>query len=491
MADETSDALQAGANFFGALTNEERKTDAYNALNKAYGPAIAYDPAAASNAATANVNTQTQGDKIAASARVNNAGAALVDQYGAAAGDPDAAAKAQETKLAGSDAGRMAAFRALKILGTAVDPTTNSVSPDKYKQIMGTYGPMLGMAPEQIDQLGQQVTAPGGAAHLDTIQQALIGPQTVTGAGTVVNGADGPQIVRFDKFGNPIVTALPGKTAGLENADTGAKKVPILQQNADTNSKNANTKVFSAQTGRLAEQTGQYRAAVGANNSLFGAPAGATLPGGGGQVTGGGTAPVAQVAAKGGGTVAAHVDPQSLFATLPPKGRQQAIGSAQQIMNQGTQLDNTNTLLNSALKQISPYTAGTGSLMKELPGTAAADLRANLTTLKANGQMAWISSMKNSAGQTGIGRVLQSEAKNAESLYGAMEQDQSAKQLAYHMGLFKTAVNNLYAHSRQGFQAQWGVSPEGAMGQPEHPATTGAAPGGKTYTFDPKTGTIQ
>ena len=48
--------------------------------------------------------------------------------------------------------------------------------------------------------------------------------------------------------------------------------------------------------------------------------------------------------------------------------------------------------------------------------------------------------------------------------------DQSAKQLAFHLQLFKTAVNNLYAHSRQGFQAQWGVSPEAAMGQPEHPS---------------------
>lgn len=469
------ESLQSGANFVGSLEEGERKNAAYNALNSVYGPAIAYDPAAANNAAVADVSTQTRDDKIDSSHRVAAADKALVEQYGTAAGNPEAAASDLKTKSDTNEQKRLATYRGLKILQGSVDPATGSVSKDAYSKVMGTYGSVLGMSPEDIQSFGDQLTAPGGAQHLDTIQQALIGPTNVTGAGQVIKNQDGTNsIVRFDKFGNPVTTDLNGKTIAQERADTGVV--------------NADTGKFRAQTGRIAAQTGIYRAGTTANNSLFGAAPGTALPGDERPSANFNNLdkplarPSVDLIGAGNPGDKPQTDPKALFNTVPPKGRQQAISQAQQITTQGSQLANTNTIIDSAMKQITPYTSGTGSLMKELPGTAAADLRANLTTLKANGQMAWIASMKNSAGQTGVGRILQSEAKNAESLYGAMEQDQSAKQLMFHMQLFKTAVNNLYAHSRQGFQAQWGVSPEGALGAPEHPNTSYSAAQRATMT---------
>jgi hypothetical protein len=466
MADDFGTARDSAYNNIGALTDTERKTAAYNALNSVYGPAIAYDPTAANNAAVADTNTQTRNDKIDASHRTNAADTALVSQYGVQAGDPEAAASDLKTSQDSLEAGRLAKYRALKILQNSVDPATNSVNPDTYGKLMGTYGKSLGLDQGAIDSLGQQLTAPGGAQHLDTIQQALIGPTNVTGAGQVVKNADGTNsVVRFDKYGNAITTDLGAKTVG--------------QQRADTGNVNAVTGQFKAQTGRMAEQTGQYRAGVAENNSLFGARPGDSLPGdnrpsanfGGGNVL---PKPSVDLIGAGNppGTVTApQVDPKSLFATLPPKGKMAAVAAAGSITQQAAQLANTNTIIDSALKQIGPYSAGTGTLMKDLPGTVAADLKANLATLKANGQMAWIASMKNSNGSIPGGRLLVSEAKNAETIFGAMEQDQSPKQLAFHMQLFKQAVNNLQAHSRQVYQAQYGVSPEGALGQPEHANT--------------------
>jgi hypothetical protein len=173
-------------------------------------------------------------------------------------------------------------------------------------------------------------------------------------------------------------------------------------------------------------------------------------------------------------------DPQALFNRLPPKGRQQAIGAASQIVNQGTQLNSSLQVLNQVDKQISPYTAGSGSLLKSLPGSAQADLKANLATLKAQGLTAWINSLKNGQGQTGIGRVLQSEANAASNLFGNMEQDQSAKQLQFHAQLFRQAVTRLYSHANSAYQQQYGVLPHEAAGTSD-PMAPPALPGGFKY----------
>lgn len=433
MADETNEGIAA----FGALTDQERKTQAYNALNRAYGPAIADDPTNAFNAAKASVAGQT------IPTEVQQAGANLSQTQAQTAGlNASTAGKNLENADTAGTQNRMAAYRAAQMLKSTAGPD-GSIPPDAYDKIVRPNAALFGIDPDHVDQFGQMLAAPNGASQLDQISQALIGPTKVTGAATYGVDANGqPVAIVKDQFGNFHQQSLNGTTptqvttaqSGQTNAQTNQKKLPIAQQNADANT---------------------YRANTTSNNSNFGNPGGA-LPQRG--------APIAPAAADTAPTSPAVTHPDALFNRLPPKGKNAAIGQATQIVNQGTNLANTNTILDQVQKQISPYTAGTGSLLSKLPGTAQTDLKANLATLKAQGLMTWISSLKNAGGQTGIGRVLQSEANAATNLYGNMEQDQSAKQLAFHAQLFRNVVNSLYQHTQASFQAQYGLAPHEALG---------------------------
>lgn len=438
MADET----QQGINAFGALTDMERKSAAYNALSKSYGPAVAYDPAQADNAAKAAAQIPLASD---------TAKTALGQSQ----------ANLQTTQLSNTDAAgnqqRLAAYRAAQMLKSAAGPD-GSIPADAYDKIVRPNAALLGIDPAHIDQFGAALAGPGGAGHLDQVSQALIGPTKVAGSITYGVGPDGkPIAISHDQYGNIRQTAL-GDTA------------PTQVINAETGQKNSGIKGFVAQTGRMNAGTATKREGVYAANQPFAAD---------NPVSGG--APGAAAAA-GQPLTAAQANPGALFNRLPSKGKSQAISQATGIVNQGTNLGTTNQILSTVLKQISPYTAGTGSLLKELPGTQQADLKANLATLKAQGLMSWISSLKNANGQTGIGRVLQSEANAATNLYGNMEQDQSAKQLAFHAMLFKQTVNSLYTHSNQSFKAMYGVAPHEAIGA-EAPNVSGTPqlPGGWKY----------
>lgn len=461
MADETAQ----GINAFGALTDQERKTAAYNALSKSYGPAVAYDPQAANAAAQASAQMPLAPETAATGLARSQA-----DLAGTQA---DTAGKVIANTSAAGDQQRVAAYRAAQMLKSAADPNTGVIPPDAYDKIVRPNASLLGIDPAHVDAFGQMLAQPGGANHLDQISQSLIGPTKVTGAVSYGIGQDGkPVAITKDQYGNIRQTSLGGTET-------------VAQQNANTNVVNSGTKKGMLGVAEQNASTNRYRANTTANNSLFGNPGG-PLPGdnrpsangGGGNVL-----PAPSVDRIGAGNPPGTVtDPQALFNRLPPKGKSQAISQATQIVNQGTNLGTTNQILGTVLKQISPYTAGTGSMLKDLPGTAQADLKANLATLKAQGLMSWISSLKNAGGQTGIGRVLQSEANAATNLYGNMEQDQSAKQLAFHAGLFQQTVNKLYQHSGQAFKAMYGVQPHEAIGTDE-PNTAGAPtlPGGWKY----------
>jgi hypothetical protein len=101
--------------------------------------------------------------------------------------------------------------------------------------------------------------------------------------------------------------------------------------------------------------------------------------------------------------------------------------------------------------------------LAHLPGSQATNIKRNLETIKAQGLMSWIASLKNSQGQTGIGRVLQSEANTAQALYGNMEQDQDAHQLKYHLQLFRRSVNSLLDHAETGFRTFYGRGTKDVM----------------------------
>ncbi len=453
MADET----QEGANFIGSLTEMARKNDAYNALSHTYGPAIAYNPENAFNAAQASVAQQT------VPTQVQDAEASLKSKQLSNTSTELA------NKQAAGDQQRLGGYRAAAMLMSQADPETGAIPSDAYDKIVRPHADLLGIDPAHVDDFGTLLSGPGGAQHLQPIMQSLIGPTKMTGAFTYGLDANGqPVAIGHDQFGNVVQRSLGGTTTvQQQRATTGAQTLTergrhdlvtegIGQQNANSNAFRANTT---------------------ANNSEFGNPGG-TLPQRGTVAPAAGPVPSPGTAPKGG----VNAIPQdSLFAKLPPKGKQEAIGQATQIVNQGTNLQSTNQILDSVMKQISPYTAGAGSLLKDLPGTAQTDLKANLKTLQAQGLTSWIQSLKNGKGQTGIGRVLQSEANAAMALFGNMEQDQSAKQLAFHADLFRRTVNKLYQHAQEGFHTFYGVDAHSALGETAPPAGGGALPAGWSY----------
>jgi hypothetical protein len=302
-------------------------------------------------------------------------------------------------------------------------------------------------------------------------------PQTVVGAKPIVYGQNGQAFqVQTTKdgqtamvpLGNVAQASIVNNTANLpikqQNANTNSAKIPILQQNANTAAYSANTR---------------------SNNSNNGNPNGQAAMGGVGLGITPGTSATRNNPGGNASVANTHVPNADGTATTPTfdrlapvgsKARQNAIGFATHIVNQDTTLQNANQVFGQAMKQV-PAGAGPSSLIKSLPGSVQADLAANLATIKSQEQMAWIASMKNAAGQTGIGRVLQSEAKNAESLFGNLGQEQTIGQLQLHLRLAQTAINQLHATAASAFKAQWGQDPYALLGQTQgHGGSGGPAP---------------
>jgi hypothetical protein len=173
----------------------------------------------------------------------------------------------------------------------------------------------------------------------------------------------------------------------------------------------------------------------------------------------------AQAAAGQGGAIS--------FASLPPKGRQQALDSARGIVNGNQQLQSIDDQITNISKMVGPLSIGLGDLTRGIPGSPANNLQAALSTLRAQGLTAWLGSLKNAAGSTGIGRVLQSEATAAQNSFGALEQSQSEGQFRYHLGIFQQRIHQLQTNAEQAFKQQYGIDPYAAMGMPGGGATAG------------------
>lgn len=425
MADQTAEGIQAA----GVLANDARKALAYNALARAYGP-VAGDPEGAlklqdfTQKQITNPTEAEQGKANLTSTNLSNT--AAQSQYSREQGYR---AAGQLIAAAGAD---------------------GSVPGDLFDQTIGAHPTQYGMDPTLVAAFRAKATAPGGSQFMSNIQRQLIGPTTATGQPIVAQGPNGQSVLlTHDKYGNITQNGLaPGvvpvtqqrSNQGQENADTSRAGLPIRKQNADT---------------------AAFNAGVRANNSVYGAPGGAPGPGTG--------APAAQ----------SGQPAPSAIDQLPPKGQTQVRGQAQQIVNNQTNFDNAMTIAASMQKQISPYTTGAGALLKSLPGSLQNDLRANAETLRAQAAQAVLSGSKNAQGNTGFGRILQAEYKNFTNMYGNLEQDQSAKQYAFHLQLLQQSLAKIQSAQRSNFTGQWKVSPEAAIGQPERGA--GPLPQGWKY----------
>lgn len=153
----------------------------------------------------------------------------------------------------------------------------------------------------------------------------------------------------------------------------------------------------------------------------------------------------------------------TLFDRLPPKGRQMAVDSARQIINGDNQLQSIDGQIGNIKTLVGPFSVGAAAALAGVPGTAPYNMKAALHTLQAQGLTTWLSSMKNSAGQTGIGRVLQSEVAAAQSSFGALDQGQSEDQFRYHLGIFQSRIHQVQATARAAYKQQYGVDPNTAV----------------------------
>lgn len=90
----------------------------------------------------------------------------------------------------------------------------------------------------------------------------------------------------------------------------------------------------------------------------------------------------------------------------------------------------TQEVITTALGQVNGWTAGGGSLLAAVPGTPAADLRANLDTLQANLGFDELARMR-AASPTGgaLGAVSERELRLLTSTLRSLERDQSPAQL--------------------------------------------------------------
>ena len=422
----------AGANAEGASQAQGamdtwRKNQAFNALQKIYGdpagnPELAHSLQENAQAAAMNPLLQKQ-------QQLSNAGKDTQNQQA-------------NYNLSEEQAGnqRMAQYRAIEGLRGDIKPD-GSVDPDVYDKHVDP--DLLGIAPEHRDQLKALATQPGFGEHLTTIENSLLGATKAQGA-TTTGVIDGKSVmIGHDQYNRAIITPLGDVTpVAQERADTG-------QQGADTRADAlANTKRHQGITeGQGAQRvvTGQTNAATAArgedlraNNSAFGQSANAPAPAG---------APGAPAPDK------APVDGMTCFNGLPQKGRQQVVSSAQNLASQKVNLDNANAIMGTMEKQVGPYSTGPGSLTAHFPGTVATNLDENAKSIKAQAAQIVLQGMKNSQGQTGIGRILQAEYNNFTNLYGNLDTKQSAGQYAYHLGLVKQSLNRMFDIQQQSFSA--------------------------------------
>lgn len=469
------EGLQQGEAVAESAINNWRKGQAMHALENVYGP-IAADPELAQKNENYLQSTKMAPGALQAQSLANQ-GTQL-----------DNAAKQASQNAS-------AAYRAAQMLKTQANPD-GTIPPDAFDKIITPNAAQFGIDPAHIAPLKALLSQPGGADQLDKISQALLGPAQMKGSavyGTDANGnpvelqtmANGA-VRQVPLAATPTVVANSGFTGA--RVQQGATRLGIQQQNANTAQLRARTTANNSTYGPGDDQTPVPTPAPAATPTL---PTGGMSPqamdkfiadhgGIDGALAATANTPqgdkIAQALADHysaglkSAQPAAPAEPQPLYNTLPPKGRQLAIGQASALANQKTTLGNMNSILDQVDKQIGPFTSGAYSKLSDIPGTAATDLKANLKTLSAMGLTTWLNSLKNSQGQTGIGRVLQSEANAAMTLYGNMEQDQSPAQLAYHARLFRQTVQGLYSHATQGFRKMYGVDPSSIIGDEPKPA---------------------
>ena len=190
-----------------------RKNAAFNALQSVYGPA-AGDPETWGKLESINEAQQLQPGKVQAQSIQNQ-----TDQ--------------QALDVKRQDQQRNNAYSLVQMLRSQATQPDGSINPDAYDKLLSNPAvqQIVGVSPEQAAQLKPLLTAPGGAAHLDSFAEAILGPQQVTGAAIPVQNADGTYgVIKTDKFGRSVQVPLNG--AQPVSAVQGQERIDVSKERA-------------------------------------------------------------------------------------------------------------------------------------------------------------------------------------------------------------------------------------------------------------------
>lgn len=131
--------------------------------------------------------------------------------------------------------------------------------------------------------------------------------------------------------------------------------------------------------------------------------------------------------------------------------------------------------IDSILPQVDNWTAGVGSKLSMIPGTAARDLEANLASIKANLGFNELAEMRaNSPTGGALGNVSDRETALLQSVVANLEQSQSPAQLVANLKSARNTIISSWNRVKQQYDDQYGAgqgsAPAPAAGAPKAPA---------------------
>lgn len=115
--------------------------------------------------------------------------------------------------------------------------------------------------------------------------------------------------------------------------------------------------------------------------------------------------------------------------------------------------------IGEARQMVGPYTAGLGgSLLRNLPGTAARDLSAKLDTLKANAGFAELQAMRDNSPTGGaLGQVAVQELAMLQATITSLEQAQTPQQLSQALDGYERFIRESKVRRKQAYDATYGT----------------------------------
>ncbi len=128
-------------------------------------------------------------------------------------------------------------------------------------------------------------------------------------------------------------------------------------------------------------------------------------------------------------------------------------------------------LLDKVMPQVSNWTAGTGSLLRYIPGTGARDLEANVDTLRAGELIDALKQLKQESpnGASGLGALTDKEGSALKALRANLETTQSPEQLKENMSKLSEFMDKSFERVSKAYEEHQKAF--GAQGSPVLDAT--------------------